>query len=100
MPFVVPPPLTAGPSTSLLPIQIETNVGWASRAFWTCVLPPRTSVVSVFEALVDAVIGSSDVAPGTATLLRMSLPPGARNAHVAAGGDATVANAPGMGGQP
>ena len=67
----VRPSPTAGPRTSLLPIQIDANVGLASSAFWTCVFPLRKRLVSVFVAGVAADVGSSEVAPGTATLFKI-----------------------------
>src|SRR5687768_2828435 len=79
---------TAGPSTSLLPIQIETKVGFAKLARSTCVMPPRISAVSVFDVVVgDAVVplavGSCTRAPGTPTLLRMStLNAGSRRSQI------------------
>src|SRR5258708_36238862 len=60
-------------NTSLLPIQADTNVGLASRARCTCDLPPRTNVVSAFDATVVLLTGASTRAPGTATLFRMSV---------------------------
>ena len=50
--FVVSPPLVAlvaAPSTSLLPIQIDTNVGWARCIICVWVRPPRKNVVRVLE---------------------------------------------------
>src|SRR5690242_1818055 len=75
-------PAAAG-STSLFPIHAEMNVGSMSSAFWTCVLPPRMSVVSVFELGLVGAVGSTDAAPGTATLFNsaVELP---RSAHVVA----------------
>src|SRR5258706_75238 len=49
--LVVSPPLVAlvaAPSTSLLPIQMETNVGWARAIICACVRPPRMNVVRTF----------------------------------------------------
>ena len=67
-------PLTAGSRTSLLPIQTVTNVGCASRARWTCVLPPRMSCGSGVATVVgDSAVGSATAAKGTATLLRTSV---------------------------
>src|SRR5258708_14661610 len=60
-------------NTSLLPIQADTKVGLGWRARCTCDLPPRTNVVSAFDATVVLLTGSSTRAPGTATLFRMSV---------------------------
>jgi hypothetical protein len=40
--------LVAAPSTSLLPIQMLTNVGATRCAISVCVSPPRKNVVSAF----------------------------------------------------
>src|SRR5436190_6258244 len=52
---------------------METKVGRASRARWTCVLPPRMKVVRAFEATVEGEIGSRTRASGTPTLFRTSV---------------------------
>ena len=62
-------PLSAVASTSLFPIQIDANVGFACSARWSCVRPPRMNVVSAFEFADVSAVGSTDAAPGTATLL-------------------------------
>src|SRR5882762_8099917 len=72
MRVVSPPlvPLVAAPRTSLLPIQIEMNVGCALAAICTCVRPPRKNCVSEFAcAPTPLVYTSLTNAPGTAVLL-------------------------------
>src|SRR5438093_12291462 len=72
MSVVSPPlvPLVAAPNTSLLPIQIEMNVGCAFAAICTCVRPPRKNCVSEFAcAPAPLVYTSLTKAPGTAVLL-------------------------------
>src|SRR6266540_2800229 len=72
MSVVSPPlvPLVAAPNTSLLPIQIEMNVGCAFAAICTCVSPPRKNCVSEFAcAPAPLVYTSLTRAPGTAVLL-------------------------------
>src|SRR4051812_35837946 len=76
-------PLSAGPSTSLLPIQTVANVGFTSIAFCTIVSPPRMSSVKPLAAGPTAGVGSADAAPGTATLLMIGVTELARrSAHV------------------
>src|SRR6266542_2550729 len=72
MSVVSPPlvPLVDAPNTSLLPIQIEMNVGCAFAAICTCVSPPRKNCVSEFAcAPAPLVYTSLTRAPGTAVLL-------------------------------
>jgi hypothetical protein len=60
--------LVSEPSTSLLPIHTETNVGFAAAIACAWVRPPRMNVVSAFAATaLSATLPTS--APGTATLL-------------------------------
>ena len=63
--------LVAAPRTSLLPIQIDTNVGCARSIICACVSPPRMNWVSVlaFEAVSRLLRMSITSAPGTAVLL-------------------------------
>jgi len=63
--------LVAAPSTSLFPIQIETNVGCARSSICVWVSPPRMNCVRVFgfEAVSLLLMMSSTSAPGTAVLL-------------------------------
>src|SRR6185312_15513836 len=77
-------PLSAAGRTSLLPIQMLTNVGFASNARCTCVLPPRMNVVSGPPPPVPiGLAGSNEAAPGTATLFSTATPATCdRNEHV------------------
>src|SRR5579871_4182011 len=78
-------PDSAAGSTSLLPIQTLTNVGLASSARCTCVLPPRMNVVSALSSGVVGEVGSIAAAPGTATLLSTDVMlAGLRRLHIGA----------------
>src|ERR1044072_3658397 len=96
-------PETAKPSTSLLPSQMLTNVGLASIARSSCVLPPRMNCVSAPQQLVRGSVASAILAPGTPRLLRMSTEL-ARRPHAVVerrGVPATTAaNEPNIGGHP
>src|SRR5690606_2929962 len=76
--------LVTAPSTSLLPIQSDTNVGSASCIAWTCVRPPRMNVVSalLFACADWLSIGEKLVALGTATLLTNGRCSSSRSAQV------------------
>src|SRR5579859_1423990 len=77
---------------SLLPIQTLAKVGCATSARWTWLIPPRNNSVRALAAGPTAASGSYDVAPGTATLLMISVNRlGLRSKQVAAvGGGAPV----------
>src|SRR5690606_2704653 len=76
--------LVTDPSTSLLPIQSDTNVGSASCMAWTWVRPPRMKVVSalLFDCADWLSISEKLVALGTATLLTNGRCSSSRSAQV------------------
>ena len=60
-------PFTAAPSTSLLPIQRVTNVGWEASACCTAVPRPRST--RSWKPPLVVVRQSTELAPGTPRLL-------------------------------
>src|SRR6185437_8257422 len=76
-------PVSAGSRMSLLPTQTVANVGCASSARSTIVLPPRISSDRGLAFGPTWAVGSAVAIPGTATLLRTAVTElGLRSAQV------------------